>query len=156
MILLRLVAFTTVLIAASSALAQLKPAAPAGTTVVPTNDPAIALKELAAQTAAEKWLALLDRGEYGAAWDECAKLFRDRVTRQQWVESLPANRAGFGAAKARKVEFVGYKSSIPGAPEGQYVTVRFRTAFETKENAEEQVTLILEENLWRPTGYFIR
>ena len=156
MIFLRLLALITVLVAASSALAQLKPTPPAGTSVVPTNDPAIALKELAAQAAAEKWLGLLDRGEYGTAWDECAKLFRERVTRQQWVESLPTNRAGFGAAKGRKVEFVGYKSSIPGAPDGQYVTVRFRTAFETKENAEEQVTLVLEDSVWRPTGYFIR
>ena len=156
MILLRLVVLVTVLVAASAALAQLKPAPPAGTSVVPASDPTAALKELAAQAAAEKWLGLLDRGEYGKAWDECAKLFRDRVARQQWVESLPTTRAAFGAVKGRKVELASYKTSIPGAPDGQYVTVRFRTAFESKENAEEQVTLILEDGLWRPTGYFIR
>ncbi len=123
---------------------------------MPAGDSSNAFRELAARAAGEKWLALLDRGEYGKAWDDCAQLFRQRVTREQWVDSLPSTRAPFGAMKSRNVETAGYKTSLPGAPDGQYVTVRYRTNFENKENAEELITLSFEDGLWRPTGYFIR
>jgi len=137
--------------------AQMKAIPPAATGAEPAlSNSAAALKELAAQATAEKWLGLLDRAEYAKAWDECAQLFRDRVSRQQWVESLPITRAPLGAAKSRKVEVAAYKTSMPGAPEGQYVTVRFRSVFENKENVEELITLVLEDNVWRPTGYVIR
>ena len=139
--------------------AQMKapPPSTSGSSVtMPAGDSSNAFRELAAQAAGEKWLGLLDRGEYGKAWDDCAALFRQRVTREQWIESLPSTRAPFGAMKSRKVEVAAYKTSLPGAPDGQYVTVRYRTNFEKKENAEELITLALEDGLWRPTGYFIR
>ncbi len=113
-------------------------------------------KELAAQAAAEKWLSLIDSGEYAKSWEQCAQLFRDRVTREQWTSTLPTTRAPFGAVKLRKVDAAAYKTSLPGAPDGQYVTVRFRTSFEKKESAEELITLVWEDDAWRPTGYFIK
>jgi hypothetical protein len=78
------------------------------------------------------------------------------VTREQWVSSLPATRAPFGAAKSRQVDAAAYRTSLPGAPDGEYVTVRFRTKFEKKENAEELVTLAYEDGAWKPTGYLIK
>lgn len=144
---------------ASAANAQMKPAPqapPASAVPMPGADASNTFKELAAQTAGEKWLVLIDRGEYAKAWDECAQLFRERVTRQQWTETLPSTREPFGAAKARKVELAAYRTALPGAPDGQYVTVRYRTNFEKKENAEELITLSYEDGAWRPTGYFIR
>lgn len=142
-----------------AAVAQMKappPSTPGASVTMPAGDSSNTFREIAAQAAGEKWLGLLDRGEYGKAWDECAQLFRQRVTREQWIESLPSTRAPFGAVKSRKVEVAGYKTSLPGAPDGQYVTVRYRTSFETKENVEEVVTLVFEEGVWRPTGYSIR
>jgi Protein of unknown function (DUF4019) len=112
-------------------------------------------KEAAAQAAAEKWLALLDRGEFGKAWDECAQLFRERVTREQWVDGLPATRKPFGAMKSRRFEIAVYKTELQGAPDGEYVTARFITTFEKKE-AEELLTLALENGAWRTTGYLIK
>lgn len=112
-------------------------------------------KEAAAQAAAEKWLALLDRDEFGKAWDECAQLFRERVTRQQWIDGLPATRKPFGTMKERRFEIAVYKTALPGAPDGEYVTARFITTFEKKE-AEELLTLALENGAWRTTGYLIK
>jgi len=143
----------------AAVVAQMKSAPPStsGSSVtMPAGDSSNAFKELAAQAAGDKWLGLLDRGEYAKAWDDCAPLFRQRVTREQWVDSLPSTRAPFGAMKSRKVEVAAYKTSLPGAPDGQYVTVRYRTSFEKKDNTEELVTLVFEDGVWRPTGYFIR
>ena len=158
MTLLKLLAGST-LLAAAGASAQMKPMQPpssTGSVALPSSDSSNAFKEIAAQAAADKWLAMIDRGEYGQAWDDCAQLFRQRVTRQQWIDSLPTTRAPFGPMKARKVELAAYRASLPGAPDGQYVTVRFRTQFEKREDVEELVTLSLEDGLWRPTGYGIR
>lgn len=139
--------------------AQMKspPPSTSGSSVtMPAGDSSNAFRELAAQAAGEKWLGLLDRGEYGKAWDDCAPLFRQRITRAQWIDALPSTRAPFGAVKSRKVELAAYKTSLPGAPDGQYVTVRYRTSFEKKDDTEELVTLAFDDGVWRPTGYFIR
>src|SRR5512134_3045938 len=152
---------------ACSAGAQLKPSTskplltpPAAPSAPKADAPATAgsveeAKEAAAQAAAEKWLALLDRGEFGKAWDECAQLFRERVTREQWVDGLPATRKPFGAMRSRKFEIAVYKTTLPGAPDGEDVTARFITTFEKKE-AEELLTLALENGVWRTTGYLIK
>jgi len=147
------------LLAASASVAQMKappPGTSSGTVTMPSGDSSNSFKELAAQAAADKWLSLIDRGEYGKAWDDCSRLFRERVTRAQWIDSLPSTRAPFGAANSRNGELAAFRASLPGAPDGQYVTVRFRTQFEKKEGAEEVVTLHFEDGLWRPTGYSIR
>jgi hypothetical protein len=165
---MRFVSAVALLAVACSAGAQLKPS-PANPPLTPpaaqpapkADSPAKAssdvdAKEAAAQAAAEKWIALLDRGEFGKAWDECAQLFRDRVTRQQWLDGLPATRKPFGAMKSRKFELAVYKTSLPGAPDGEYVTARFITTFEKKDQAEELLTLALENGTWRTTGYQIK
>lgn len=144
---------------AAEAVAQMKsptPSTSGGSVTMPAGDSSNTFREIAAQAAGEKWLGLLDRGEYAKAWEECAQLFRQRVTREQWVDSLPTTRAPFGAMKSRKVEAAGYRTSLPGVPDGQYVTVRYRTDFEKKEGAEEVITLAFEDGVWRPTGYSIR
>ena len=102
---------------------------------------------------AEKWLAILDAGDYGKAWDQAAKAFRENVKREQWVESLPKTRGALGAAKSRIVEVSSFKPSLPGMPAGDYVTVRFSTNFEKKNDAQELVTLVFEDGAWRPLGY---
>ena len=143
----------------ATAVAQTKlppPSTPGASVMMPSGDSSAAFKEIAAQAAGEKWLTLLDRGEYAKAWEECAQLFRQRVTREQWTDTLPSQRGSFGPVRSRKVEVAGFKTSLPGAPDGQYVTVRYRTSFEMKDGAEELITLAFEGGLWRPTGYFIR
>lgn len=151
-------AFAGLLGALGASEAQLKMPGPGTTPLPPAQTEAQktdtqATKELAARAAAEKWLALIDAGDYGKAWDQCAKAFRDNVPRERWVESLPKTRGALGAAKSRTVEVSSFKPSLPGMPDGDYVTVRFSTNFEKKSDAQEIVTLVLEGGAWRPLGY---
>jgi hypothetical protein len=47
--------------------------------------------------------------------------------------------------------------SLPGAPDGEYVVIQFKTAFENKKFAIETVTPMLDgDGKWRVSGYFIR
>ena len=87
-------------------------------------------KEAAAILAAEKWLAIVDRGEYAESWKEAAELFRNAVRPEQWEQSMQAARKPLGKLLSRKVKNKAYKSSLPGAPDGEYVVIQFETSFE--------------------------
>ena len=131
------------------------PATPA-TSASSTPSPLIEAKEAAAAQNAEAWLKLIDKGEYGKAWDECGALFRDRVTRQQWVEGLPKDRDLVGKLKSRKLDAAAYRTSMPGAPDGEYVMARFFADYEKKSGVEEIVSLAYIDGVWRPIGYGTR
>ena len=136
-----------------TASAQLKFKDVPGTTALPSAEET---KERAAIEAAERWLQLVDRKEYAKAWEQCAPIFREKVSRQQWVEGLPKTRAPLGAVKKRTLKGAGYRQSLPGVPDGEYVTVGFDTAFEKNDNGVETMTLMLDGTTWRPIGYAIQ
>jgi len=152
------------LLTAGAAHAQLKP--PAGTGAAPGSpsapaaatmpDPVVEAKQEAAAKIADAWLKLIDNADYGRAWDECSALFRQKVTRQQWVDGLPKNRAEYGKFKARKLDGAAYRNSLPGAPDGEYVTVHFISDYEKNPVADELVTLVYQDGAWRPTGYLLK
>jgi len=151
------------LLAGGPAHAQLKPppdagSAPAtpGAPPAAVKSPLIAAKEAAAAQSAEAWLRLMDNGEYGKAWDESGAPFRNMVARQQWVEGLPKDRAALGKLKSRKLEDVMYRSSMPGAPDGEYVMTRFFADYEKNAKVEEIVSLMYVDGTWRPIGYGTR
>jgi hypothetical protein len=50
-----------------------------------------------------------------------------------------------------------YTTSVPGAPDGQYVIIQFTTSFKNKASATETVTPMLDKDgSWRVSGYFIK
>ena len=57
-------------------------------------------------------------------------------------------RRNDGTFKSRKLDAGGYRrTALPGAPAGEYVTVRFLSEFD-KKNAEEIVTLAYQDRAW--------
>lgn len=143
---------------ALSVSAQLKPPPSLDGPAVkpPVADPLVEAKEAAAAKVADEWLKLIDSGDYGKAWDESAPLFREKVTRQQWVDGVPKNRAEYGKFNSRKPAGTAYRQSLPGAPDGEYVTVRFISDYEKNASADEIVTLTYQGGAWRPLGYLLR
>lgn len=114
-------------------------------------------KQAAAVKAAEAWLALIDKAEYDKSWDEAAPAFKQKVPRSQWVQQLRSVRGPLGALKSRSLLGAKYTTEIPNAAKGEYVIMQFRTSFDSKENAVETVTPMLDdEGVWRVSGYFIR
>jgi hypothetical protein len=114
-------------------------------------------KEKAAVSAAEKWLAAIDAGQYAESWKEAAELFRNALTQEQWVNSLQAGRKPLGKLVSRKVLMKTYNTSLPGAPDGEYVVIQFQTSFENKRTSIETVTPMMEKDKkWRVSGYYIK
>ena len=114
-------------------------------------------KEAAAVSAAEKWLAVVDKGKYEESWKAAAEYFKNAVKQKQWEQSLQAVRNPLGKVISRKVNSKTYMTSLPGAPDGEYVIIQFDTAFENKKKAVETITTMMDEGgNWRVCGYYIR
>lgn len=113
--------------------------------------------ESAAQTAALAWLALVDAGSYDQSWSEAATLFRRVVDQGVWQKQVGGVRAPLGSVLSRSLKSARYATSLPGAPDGQYVVVQFNTSFTNKSSAIETVTPMKEpDGTWRVSGYFIK
>jgi hypothetical protein len=106
---------------------------------------------------ATTWLALIDAGDYAASWETAAEMFKKAVTKEQWEQSLKGLRPSLGKVLEREVESAQYATSLPGAPDGEYVVIQFKTSFEHKKSAVETVTPMKDpDGRWRVSGYYIR
>lgn len=120
------------------------------------QDPAQEAKQKATK-AAESWLLLLDEGKFEESWETSASLARNKVSKEQWAQSMGSARSTFGALINRAVKTKEYATSLPGAPDGQYVIIQYETSFEKKQSAIETVTPMLDsDGHWRVSGYFIK
>lgn len=118
---------------------------------------ASAQREEAAVKAALAWLALVDGGKYAESWKEAAELFRGAVPQESWVQQVGGVRKPLGKVHKREVKSKSFQTSLPGAPDGQYVVIQFEASFESKKAAVETVTPLLDKDgKWRVSGYFIK
>jgi hypothetical protein len=110
-----------------------------------------------ATLASAAWLKLVDAGDYTASYRQASSLFKDHVSEGAWVEQIGAARKPLGAVVSRRVKATRYATSLPGAPDGQYVVIQYRTSFTNKKSAIETVTPMRErDGEWRVSGYYIR
>jgi hypothetical protein len=114
-------------------------------------------QEKAALEAARAWLALVDAGRYAESWDAASSLFRGAVTKEQWIRALEGSRTPLGKLVSRSVVTSKYTTSLPGAPDGEYVVIQYTAAYEHKTSGAETVTPMLDKDgAWRVSGYYIR
>jgi hypothetical protein len=109
------------------------------------------------QSAAREWLALSDADNAAQSFDAAGQQFKRAMSRDGWVAALKKAREPLGKAEQRSVLATTFATSVPGAPDGNYAIVLFRTSFAKKADAAESVTLEREsDGAWRVVGYFIR
>lgn len=111
----------------------------------------------ASQASALAWLSLIDNQSYAASWDAGASMFRSAVTQEQWQTAVQNARGRLGELKSRTLTSTKSASTLPGAPDGDYVVLQFQTSFGQKAAAVETVTTVKEaDGAWRVVGYFVR
>jgi len=114
-------------------------------------------REEQAVKAAEAWLALVDAGDYGASWDDAAQMFKRAVTKEQWEKMVQAVRPPLGQVESRAVKSATFATTLPGAPDGEYVVIQFETSFANKKAAIETVTPMKDpDGAWRVSGYYVK
>ncbi|HEY8380279.1 MAG TPA: DUF4019 domain-containing protein [Nannocystis sp.] len=113
--------------------------------------------ESEALAAAERWLALIDRGDAAASWAAAARLFQEAVDEPRWTQSLEAAQRPLGRPVARRIQSMNYATELPGAPDGEYVVLEYETTFEHKRKGAERVVMMKEpDGSWRAAGYYVR
>ena len=104
---------------------------------------------------AERWLEMLDDGDYEEAFEHESLRFRISGTQKQFVRYMQGRRAPFGHVESRK--FIGAASmkKMVGVPDGNYESVLFKSIFENKSVAAERVILTREADRWQVIDYRI-
>ncbi len=119
-------------------------------------DDAYEMQKAMGRQVAVQWLAFGDEGNWGATWDNAARTFQQALPKPKWEAKAVAVREPLGALVERKILVVKYETSLPGAPDGEYVVIQFNARYENKAHAVETVSVVKEDDgMWRVTGYFI-
>lgn len=114
-------------------------------------------QEKAAAEVALQWLTLVDSARYQQSWEESAEIFQNAVSAEGWQKQLERVRGPLGEVLNREVKSTQYATTLPGAPDGEYVIVTFQSSFENKKSAIETVTPMKDaQGIWRVSGYYIR
>ena len=95
------------------------PVAP-GTDPAPPIAPPPAPTEVARQ-AVDDWLSAIDAGSYAAAYDAASAILRENVTRDEFVSTYEEARPLLGALRSRVFRSATPATTLPGAPDGDYV-----------------------------------
>ena len=102
------------------------------------------------------WAELVDSGAYAESWDKSAPLFQRQVSKTQWKDALKKVRAPLGGLVSREVAESKPHSSLPGAPDAQYLVVTTATTFQNKATAIETIAVTKSGDDWLVVGYFIK
>ena len=110
-----------------------------------------------ATEAAEQWLAVVDAGHYGQSWDQASSFFQSKISKADWEKTADQVLTPLGKVESRQFKAADFETKLPGAPEGKYCVIQFRTKFASGGNMIETITPMLEKNGgWRVSGYLIR
>jgi hypothetical protein len=113
----------------------------------------LSLDDEAARAGALQWLRVVDSGNY----EEAALQMSQEIRAQQnWLNYFAVHRALLGRVKNRQIVDVKHASTIPGDPQlRQHDIIRFKTSFEHKLGALEEVVMTKMGCCWEVSGYKI-
>jgi hypothetical protein len=104
---------------------------------------------------AQRWLQMLDEGDYEEAFEHESIRFRIAGTQKQFVRYMQGRRAPFGRVESRKFIGAAHMKKLVGLPDGIYESVLFKSTFENKSVAAERVILAKEAGRWQVIDYRI-
>src|SRR6266404_3863179 len=128
-----------------------------GACVITCSSSALSLslspEDEAARDIALQWLGVVDSGNY----KDAALLISEEVRgSRDWTKYFAAHRAPLGRVNNRKIAEVKYASTVPGDPEFRWHAIlRFKTSFEHKAAAKEEIVLTKMGCCWEVMGYEI-
>jgi hypothetical protein len=103
------------------------------------------------------WVDQMDAGKLAEGWDGGAAVLQDSKPKDAFVEAIGTARTPHGAMKTRTLARIEYTKVLPGAPDGEYVLIEYKTAFENKEDGIETVITTVDwDGTWKVAGYDVR
>jgi hypothetical protein len=83
-------------------------------------------------------------------------LIRAQLDRDAFSTQIQKTRVNTGALQSRDLIDAAYTTTLPGAPEGQYVVLHYHVSFANRQDAVETLTLAFAKGYWRIVGYYIK
>jgi hypothetical protein len=123
--------------------------------VQPAGDPHIA-EEQAAERQALGFLGYLDHGRYADSYAYTGMLIRAQLDREAFAKQIEKTRAGVGPLLSRELIDASYTTTVPGAPDGQYVVLHYAVSFANRQEEVETMVLAFAKGYWRVSGYYIK
>lgn len=109
------------------------------------------------QKAAESWLALLDSTKYSEAWNEAARIVRQRLRQQPWEMDLRSLRASYGLSESRELKSAEYAWLLTDETIQEQVIIEFDSVFEKRKAVIETLTVLIDEDgRWRVSRYYTK
>jgi hypothetical protein len=106
---------------------------------------------------AKAWLTLLDQRKYKQVWESSATHFKSEINLENFQKMIVVVRHPQWRLKERKLATIEYRPSLPQAPPGEYVIIKFDLFLKGHDPAHEVVTTVKDiDGKWRVTGYFIK
>ena len=109
-----------------------------------------------ATNAAKAWVALVDAGNFAQSWTASSGLMQARISQADWAKAAQPVHDQLGPVISREPAGVDMMKALPGAPDGDYAIVHFKTKFAKKADAKETVTMMMDGGKWKSAGYFIQ
>lgn len=109
-----------------------------------------------AQAAAREWLALVDKDDAAASHAAAGARFQEAMPVDRWRDALKAVRGPLGPVEQRTLAGSGFGVPIPGLPPGDYAQLAFRTAWTSKSDGREYLTLERVGGRWKVIGYVVQ
>lgn len=107
--------------------------------------------------AAEEFLVLIDAEQYAEAREVASDLLKDKIAIEVWHRQIGVMRDRVGRLTQRALDKSFLSEIAEGAPEGEYLTLKYMSFFEQQSEASETVILTREKDgEWRVVGYFIK
>lgn len=103
---------------------------------------------------AREFLVELDKMLFDQAYLKTGEFVQSTVSKEEWKRKLSAVRIPLGTVLARDVASRNSSKSLPGMPDGSYVTFVFETVFDAKKQALETVILDVADS-GSILGYFV-
>jgi hypothetical protein len=130
---------------------------PAAVTVAAEPVEVTVAEQQVAQDTADAWVALIDSMEYAASWNRASAAFRQQVTQTQWEQALQGVLGPLGPLVVRAPQGREYTTTLPGAPEGEYIVITYGSSYTQLEDAVETVVMVRNPGgEWKPAGYYVR
>lgn len=105
---------------------------------------------------AEKFVAVVDSGDFFSAYDSGSKILKSLSDKDEWAAEQNRVFELLGRSLDRQLKTVRSRDSYPGMPDGNYLIVCYQTRTEYKTEAVEVLLLKESGEGWRVCKYSIR
>lgn len=105
-----------------------------------------------AEASIRPWLALVDRGQYEAAWQQAAPELQRRSAAEEWANEVRSSRPA-GSITGRTLVHRKYHDRLGTGPAGRYVNLLFQVFLEDGTTFGELTTVVESGEQWRVYGY---